>query len=393
MAYTEDEIYDMSDDELEAAMSANRAEIDAQVPDEDTQEEPEFEEATDDTEDTSVVEENIDSGEEQPEEDSNHDLSEEEAEEETEKVEPEVEADNPDGDKVDTEDNSKEAEEAKVTEPQPVQKSSFKADGMDYEFTQEEMLEKFPEMFGKAMNFTKKMQAIKPWRKTIDALEGAKLSHDDINLMIDVWKGDKDAMSEILKRTGVDTLDLDTEASNYVANDYGRDSKSLDIKDVLEDIRDDKEYETTYKTISKDWDDPSWKEMSDDPNKIKLLHEDVKSGVFAKLQPAMNKLKLFGDGTKSDLELYGVAAREYAQSVSQNALEADRVVKAQALQEAKVAEIKAQEATREATRVASTKRKAAVATKASASKRTVTNYLDDSDEAYDEFIKRIDAER
>ena len=83
------------------------------------------------------------------------------------------------------------------------------------------------------MDYTKKMQALKPWRQSIDALESNGLSHEDVNLMIGVLKGDKDAVAAVLKRTGVDALELDVEQSRYVPKDYGRDDKALAVKDVL----------------------------------------------------------------------------------------------------------------------------------------------------------------
>jgi uncharacterized protein with WD repeat len=249
------------------------------------------------------------------------------------------------------------------------------------------------------MDYTKKMQTIKPWRKTIDAIESAELSHEDVSLMIDVLKGDKGAITEVLKRTGVDTLELDTDADKpYVAKDYGRDDSALAIKDIVDDISQDVEYATTHNILSKEWDERSWATMAQNPEMIKLLHTDVKSGMYSTLQPLAEKLKVFDGGRKSDLDYYKEAAQQHFNQVAEQEAYEERLAARQAEKEAKeaekarLAEIKAKSEKRTATKQASAKRKAAAPTKAASAARDVIDYLDDSDEAFDEWYQRLQNE-
>jgi hypothetical protein len=406
----EDNLWDMSDDELEAAFKEAQAaqdspetEMEAEaLPEPDFEEsEPSVEEDTDEEvsldEDT---EEEIDDGPEQPEdedlEDSGHDTSDEsETDDATEEDGEAPDSDDLDEDSdVDDEPSSDEADEDDEEE-QPVQSYKFRANGKDYEFSSEEIVDQFPKIFGQAMDYTKKMQTIKPWRKTIDAIEGAELNHDDVSLMIDVLKGDKDAITEVLKRTGIDTLELDTETeSKYVAKDYGRDDSALAIKDIVEDISQDVEYATTHNVLSKQWDESSWNVMAQNPEMIRLLHTDVKSGMYDTLQPIAEKLKVYDGAKKSDLDYYKEAAQQhFAQTAEQEAYE-ERMAEKQAKREAaeaekaRLAEVKAKSQKRTATKQASVKRKAAAPTKSAAS-RDVIDYLDDSDEAFDDWYKRL----
>lgn len=406
----EDNLWDMSDDELEAAFKEAQAaqdspetEMEAEaLPEPDFEEsEPSVEEDTDEEvsldEDT---EEEIDDGPEQPEdedlEDSGHDTSDEsETDDATEEDGEAPDSDDLDEDSdVDDEPSSDEADEDDEEE-QPVQSYKFRANGKDYEFSSEEIVDQFPKIFGQAMDYTKKMQTIKPWRKTIDAIEGAELSHDDVSLMIDVLKGDKDAITEVLKRTGTDTLELDTETeSKYVAKDYGRDDSALAIKDIVDDISQDVEYATTHNVLSKQWDEGSWNVMAQNPEMIRLLHTDVKSGMYDTLQPIAEKLKVYDGAKKSDLDYYKEAAQQhFAQTAEQEAYE-ERMAEKQAKREAaeaekaRLAEVKAKSQKRTATKQASVKRKAAAPTKSAAS-RDVIDYLDDSDEAFDDWYKRL----
>ena len=404
----EEDLWDMSDEELEAAVKAAKAEERSQEitdlpenPDPESEDLP-VEEDTFEEEDENSAEKNEDEdGPEQPEEDtledSDHDASDDSEDEDSadeDTLETDEEATDEDSEK-DDEVSSDDEEESKEEE-QPTQAYKFRANGKDYEFSSEEIVDQFPRIFGQAMDYTKKMQAIKPWRKTIDAIEGAELSHDDVNLMIDVLKGDKGAITEVLKRTGIDTLDLDTEAtSTYEAKDYGRDDGALAVKDVIDDISQDVEYATTHNILSKEWDDKSWKTLTEDPDKIKLLHTDVKSGMYATLQPVAEKLKVFDGAKKSDLEYYVEAAQEHFKRVAEqdavtkrNEERANQKTQADKEKD-RLAEVKEKSQKRTATKQASAKRKAAAPTKTAAGSRAVIDYLDDSDEAFDEWYQKL----
>ena len=273
------------------------------------------------------------------------------------------------------------------------QELAFKANGREYKFTQDEIMAQFPKIFGQAMDYTKKTQAMKPWRKTIDAIEEAKLGHDDINLMIDVMKGNKEAIAEVLKRTGVDSLEIDTENSKYTPNDYGRDDKALAIKDIIEEISVDREYETTHKVLSKEWDEKSFRRMTDDPELIRLLHNDVKSGTFDKVQAVAEKIKVFDRGLKTDLEYYELASMEIAQQFQEEQRRAYEVERQRADREARLtkqAEIERVRKTQERQKeveVKAVERKAATPTSRKAVSSKVVDYLDDSDEAFEDWYK------
>lgn len=371
----------MSDDELEAAFREARAQ--------DMSPETDIE-----MENTSMVEDEPLDLEQPIEEDSDNDLVVDEVTEEevVTDSEPEVEVADEEPAEVDEQTENTEDEELPEITETPVHK--FKANGKEYSFTPEEMMEQFPKIFGQAMDYTKKTQALKPWRKTIDAIESARLGHDDINLMIDVFKGDKNAIAELIKRTGVDTLDLDTENSKYVPKDYGRDDTALAIKDIVDEISVDKEYETTHRILSKEWDERSFSELTKDPELIRLLHVDVKSGMYDKVQPIAEKMKVFDRGRQSDLDYYKAAAQEYFRAEAETerrakAIEDQRLAReAKLARQAEIERVKATQIKQAAVREQAVVRKAAAPVKSNAgTKKTVTDYLDESEEAYDEWYK------
>ena len=331
---------------------------------------------------------------EQPDEQDSDDDTSSEVEDEDEVIEDSEDEDSTLDEGTDETEEQPEVidEPAKVNE-QPVHK--FKANGKEYEFTEDEIKSQFPLIFGQAMDYTKKMQAMKPWRQQIDALEQNEISPEQLNLAIDVLKGDKDAITEILKRTGVDALDLDIENSRYVAKNYGRDDTVLAVKDVVDQISSDPEYDMTFKVLNNEWDERSWKEMSSNPEMIRLLHIDVKNGMYNKVQPIAEKLKVYGRGVKSDLDYYEEAARIYFAQQEQNNVRlanTERVNAEQTQREAekaKIAQVQAKQQKAKAVKQESMKRKAAAPAKKVAGTRKVSDYLDMSEEGFEEFYNNL----
>ena len=376
---TDEQMFNLSDEELERAFLEARAQ--------DNSPETDIENVEYDSEETIDLE--------QPEMDSDDDLVVDDvADTEIEADSEETEGTPDEGPEV-TEEQTEENDEEVAPDVTETPVHKFKANGKEYTFTPEEMMSQFPKIFGQAMDYTKKTQALKPWRKTIDAIESANLSHDQINLMIDVFKGDKNAIAEVMRRTGVDALDLDTENNVYTPKDYGRDDTALAIKDIVDEISSDKEFSITQQILNKEWDDRSFSELTRDPELIKLLHIDVKSGTYDKVQPIAEKLKVFDRGRQSDLEYYKQAAGEYFREINEvqrreQAMEEQRQLReAKAARQAELERVRTTQAKQEAVKTQAVARKAAAPTKSNAgTKKSVTDYLDESDEAYDDWYKR-----
>lgn len=384
---TDDKLYSLSDEELERAfLDAKENEQYSDVDEPVTESTDTYEE-----EDIEIMEQPDELDEDSVDEGATDDEVTTETESTEVTAQPDEEVATEDEDPIEDVESEEDINDEIAQKEQ--QELVFKANGREFKFTQDEMLEQFPKIFGQAMDYTKKTQAMKPWRKTIDAIEQAKLGHEDINLMIDVMKGNKEAIAEVLKRTGVDSLEIDTENSKYTPNDYGRDDKALAIKDIVEEISVDKEYEITHRVLSKEWDEKSFREMTEDPDLIRLLHVDVKTGMFDKVQPIADKIKVLDRGSKTDLEYYRLASIELAQQqqeANRIAYEAERQKQEREARLARQVEIdrvkKTQERQKEVA-VKAVERKAATPTTRKVPTSKVVDYLDNSDEAFEEWYK------
>lgn len=335
---------------------------------------------------TEVEEDEVDTAE-QPEDDNesedsddNNDVDEEQVEETEEDSETEEGA-------QDTVDEQPTEEEPKPTEDtHKVPTFRLKADGTEFELTENEL----KQLASKGMNYTKKMQDIKEYREHVSAIKEAALSKDDINLMIDVLKGDKDALATVMKRTGVDALDVDVENSKYVPKNYGRNEVELEIEEVVETISRDPEYVTTKHIISSNWDKQSQMEFVKDPIKIAKLHEDVKNGIFDQVVPMMLKKKALDGARKSDIEYYIEAGTDYYQNKAREAYNASVIEAEKARKQAEIKVVKEQEAKRSVVTETASKRKAATMTKPKTAKRSIDDYLNTamSDEEFSKLMEK-----
>ena len=336
---------------------------------------------------------------EQPEEDSD-DNSDDEETEDAEEEDSAEEDEETDGEPEELEEEqSKSTKDEVKTEAQPVQEPeeyTFKASGEEFKFSKKEMLEQFPAVFAKAMDYTKKTQALKKHRQVIDAMEQEKLTPDDMNFAIDLLKGNKEAITALIKRTGVDTLDLEVEGeSRYMPKNYGRSDIELDIEEVTKEISRDPEYEITHNVLTKDWDDKSWEAMTKEPHLIKLLHTDVKSGTFQKLNPLAKKIRMqeelqYGKSLRSDLDYYKAAVDQYSQEQRKLVLRAEQERESAAERE-KFAAVEKKEERRIATKKVAKKRRAAAPTKTSTGTKKSVDYLDEALNMSDEdYIKWMD---
>lgn len=375
----DNDLFDMDDAALEAAFKEAKAEFNSP----DTEVEETYSADEEETEDNN---EEIEVDTEQPEEDSDDNGEEVVDEVVTEEV---------------SEEKTEDVKTEEVTETQTVQRRKYKANGKEFEFTDDEIFDQFGKVFGQAMNYTQKMQAIAPYRSIIETVKEQGFTQEDMNLMVDVLKGDKQALAAVMKRTGVDALDVDTEAGeSYRPKNYGRNDTELAIQDIVEEIGKDPEYPVTYHIVEKQWDSKSRETFVKNPDLIKELHIDVRNGVFDKVSPMAMKMKVLDGGRKSDLEYYVEAGRQYyaeqaktSQYEQANAqrlakLEADRVA-TEAAERERIGKAKAEQAKRDSAQDAVAKRKAAAPTTTRADKKSVIDYLDENDEDYDQWYKKL----
>ena len=152
-------------------------------------------------------------------------------------------------------------------------------------------------------NYTKKMQLMAPMKKAVESLNKASIGEEDLNFLIDVHKGDKEAIKKLLEKHEVDPLDLDMESTNYVPKNNIASDEDVEFTDVIQDIQ--SSLPKIQEILSKQWDNKSKDLLLKDPTLMKALHEEIEMGRFDEVQNRLELERTFGRYKgKSDVEAY-----------------------------------------------------------------------------------------
>lgn len=192
--------------------------------------------------------------------------------------------------------------ESVATTPDTLYK--IKANGKEFEMT----LDELKQTASKGMDYLKKTTALKPYRTMIAAMEENKVSPEDINLLIDLKKGNKEAIAKLIKENEVDVYDL-PEANNYTPQEYRQSETALEMKEVLSTISKDAEFSRTSE-IYDAFDEQTKAFLNEDPSRIVGLHNDVKTGVFDKVLPLAEKKAMIDGYNAPFLQYYLQAGQE-----------------------------------------------------------------------------------
>jgi hypothetical protein len=179
----------------------------------------------------------------------------------------------------------------------------FKANGREITPKSAEDLQALAQM---GANYNKKMGAIKPHLKMLKMLENnGLLSEDKISFLIDVSKKDPNAISKLVKESGVEPLELNADkASEYKPGSHTVSDTEIDLDSTLDELKDSPAYATTLQSVTK-WDARSKQVIAESPQLLKVIHSHVENGIYDRISKEVENERLFGRlRGLSDLEAY-----------------------------------------------------------------------------------------
>jgi hypothetical protein len=289
------DILDVPDEEIDkylSQMEVENSNSNSETIEEDTEEE-----------ESSSTEQDTEDDDSENTEDSNTDSGEEEEVEDTP-----VQTSMFDGESEDLSDKEAElsAEKTKVDYKNEYQKllAPFKANGKEMQVDNVDDARTLMQM---GANYNKKMAALKPNLKIVKMLEKHNLLDEEkLSFLIDLSKQNPDAINKLIKDSGVDPLDLDTEqASNYRPNSYTVNDKEVELDSILDEIRDTEAFNTTANIIGTKWDERSKQVLVDNPGLIKVINDHVEVGIFDKISAVVERERMLGRlNGLSDIEAY-----------------------------------------------------------------------------------------
>lgn len=180
----------------------------------------------------------------------------------------------------------------------------FKANGRDIQVSSVEDAIALMQM---GANYNKKMAALKPNLKLMKLLENnGLLSEEKISYLIDLEKKNPDAINKLVKDSGLDPLDLNTEkAGEYKPTRRTVDDREMELDTVLEELQDSPAYTQTLDIVSNKWDASSKQVIANSPQLLKVIANHVQSGIYDMIHKEIENERLFGRlNGLSDIEAY-----------------------------------------------------------------------------------------
>ena len=260
----------------------------------------------DSKEDSKESEENNDSENKTSEEEPKEELTEES------KEEPKKEEENNSSDsgskEEEKEKSSKEAEKKEESKEQPSEKSAtidykkfyekimtpFKANGKLITLkTPEEAIQ----LMQMGANYTRKMQAIAPYKKTLLMLENnGLLDEDKLSFLIDLDKKNPEAIKKLIKDAGIDPMDIDTSTEpQYKEGSHKVSNEEAAFMTVLDDLKQSQDGMQTIKEINSNWDDASKNILWSSPDIMRTIHQQRENGVYQLIVDEMERQRTLGN--------------------------------------------------------------------------------------------------
>ena len=233
----------------------------------------------------------------------------------------------------------------------------------------------------KGADYHNKMKTIAPHLKMVSMLEKeGLLDQANLNNLIDISKRDPKAIAQLIKDSGIDPLDIDTdEEVGYKPTNYGISDKEFQINQAIDDIRGTPSFDKTINVLAKEWDDESKKLIADNPTIIGIINEHVYNGVFDKVQSVMDTERALGRLQIPDVEAY--------RQIAEHLFKSGAIVQEGQVNQSPNASVPKPKARDDV--AIKQKRKAAASTKKTTTKNATVppNYLNMTDE---EFMKLAD---
>jgi len=201
--------------------------------------------------------------------------------------------DTSDSDQLDTDGDTQETDEFDYKSAYEKVTSPFKANGTTMTVDDPEDVIRLMQM---GANYQKKMQQLKPNLRLMKMLENQGLLDEaKLNNLIDISKKDPAAIAKLIKESGIDPLDIDTDREvEYTPKSYQVSDKEVALDQALEDIKDSETFDKTIHVLSKEWDNESKNIISDNPEIIGIIDMHMQNGVYDAVNEVLQREKTLG---------------------------------------------------------------------------------------------------
>ena len=169
----------------------------------------------------------------------------------------------------------------------------FKADGKDFSVrTPEDAIR----LMQQGVNYSRRMAELKPMKQLNRMLVDHGLDKEsDLSFLIDISKGDKEAITKLLKDHNLDPMDLDTSTEvRYQAKSYAGSPQANAFRDALDETMAIPEGQALVQEIHRKWDDASKQQLQQNPSILGNLTEMKRTGDYQKIENELTYQKSMG---------------------------------------------------------------------------------------------------
>lgn len=168
----------------------------------------------------------------------------------------------------------------------------FKADGHELTVDNPDDMIK---LMQKGVNYQRKSQELAEDRRYIQVLKDNGLyDQEKLSLVVDVIKGDKQAIAKLLQDHSIDMYELsDSEGENYQSKNYLPSAENIALSDVVSELQTDPKFEDFWSDVLK-MDAASRQFITANPNTLSDLFDNFKAGVHQEIVGKYNQLNLLG---------------------------------------------------------------------------------------------------
>jgi hypothetical protein len=156
-------------------------------------------------------------------------------------------------------------------------------------------------------NYNKKMAALKPNLKLMKMLENNKLlSEEKISFLIDLEKKNPAAINKLIKESGIDPMEIDTEkASEYKRTSYAVADSEIELDTVLDELQGSPTYNQLLEVVGNKWDAASKQVVAQSPQLLRVVNDHISCGIYDLISTEIERERTFGRLTgMSDIEAY-----------------------------------------------------------------------------------------
>ena len=170
----------------------------------------------------------------------------------------------------------------------------FKANGKEITVDSAEDAIKLMQM---GANYHKQMQQLKPAKRIIAMLEQAgMLDENKLNHAIDIMNGNSAAIHKIIQERNVDVSDLYSDSEvDYTPNQHQVTDERIELDTLFNELNSTSHGQRVLQEVAGTWDEKSRYTIGQTPEILRLLSNQVESGIYDVIVAEVDKQRMLGN--------------------------------------------------------------------------------------------------